>query len=73
MTGLYKDSRGLLTLKKESYLTNAPKKEQITLQTDGTFPNQKNIDGDSVNEHKNQEVANSLIAEKEIGQQQENS
>ncbi|KKI90214.1 hypothetical protein WQ54_19690 [Bacillus sp. SA1-12] len=60
-------------MKKENYLTNAPKKEQITLQTDGSFPNQKNIDGDSVNEHKHQEVANSLIAEKEIGQQQANN
>ena len=59
-------------MEKENYLTNAPKKEQITLQTDGTFPNQKNIHGDSVNEHKNIEVANSLIAEKEIGQQHEN-
>jgi hypothetical protein len=59
-------------MEKENYLTNAPKKEQITLQTDGTFPNQKNINGDSVNEHKNIEVANSLIAEKEIGQQHEN-
>ncbi|MGM7724633.1 hypothetical protein [uncultured Metabacillus sp.] len=60
-------------MKKENYLTNAPKKEQITLQTDGSYPNLKNIDGDSVNEHKHQEVANSLIAEKEFGQQQENN
>lgn len=59
-------------MEKETYLTNAPKKEQITLQTDGTFPNQKNVDGDSVNEHKNEEVANSIFAEKEIRQQQEN-
>ena len=58
---------------KKNYLTNAPKQEEITLQTDGTYPNLKNIVGDSVNEHKNQEVANSLIAEKEIRQQQENS
>jgi hypothetical protein len=59
-------------MKKEKYLTNAPAKEQITLQTDGTYPNLKNVDGDSVNEHKNLEVANSIIAEKEIGQQHEN-
>lgn len=59
-------------MKKEQFLSNAPKQEQFTLQTDGTFPNKENIDGDSVMEHKNQEVANSLIAEKEIGQQQEN-
>ncbi len=59
--------------KEEQYLTNAPTKEKMTLQTDGTFPNMRNINGDSVNEHKNQEVANSIIAEKEIGQQQENN
>lgn len=59
-------------MEKEQYLTNAPKEAQVTIQTDGTFPNKRNIDGDSVNEHKNQEVANSLFAEKEIGQQQEN-
>lgn len=58
---------------KKNYLTHAPKQEEITLQTDSTYPNLKNIAGDSVNEHKNQEVANSLIAEKEIGQQRENS
>lgn len=60
-------------MKEENFLTNAPKKEQFTLQNDSTFPNKKNVNGDSVKEHKNQEVANSLIAEKEIGQQFENS
>ncbi|PMC39170.1 hypothetical protein CJ195_04330 [Bacillus sp. UMB0899] len=58
--------------KEDQYLSNAPKEENITIQTDSTFPNLKNIDGDSVNKHKQQEVANSIIAEKEIGQQQEN-
>ncbi|HZH58125.1 MAG TPA: hypothetical protein VEY70_00800 [Metabacillus sp.] len=58
--------------KEEQYLTNAPTEEKITIQTDSTFPNQKNIDGDSVNKHKQEEVANSIIAEKEISQQQEN-
>jgi len=57
---------------KEKYITNAPKDESITIQTDSTFPNFKNSNGDSVNKHKQQEVANSIIAEKEIGQQQEN-
>ncbi|WP_226666585.1 hypothetical protein [Metabacillus litoralis] len=59
-------------MEKENYLTNAPKEEKITVQNDETFPNLKSIAGDSVDAHKNQEVANSLIAEKEIGQQQEN-
>jgi hypothetical protein len=56
----------------ENNLTHVPNREQITLQTDRTFPIQKNIDGDSVNEHRDIEAANSLIAEKEIGQQNEN-
>ncbi|MDQ0228948.1 hypothetical protein [Metabacillus malikii] len=59
-------------MKKEHYLTNAPKKEQLTIQNDGSFPNSKNIDGNSVLDHKDQEIANSLIADKEIGQQREN-
>lgn len=59
-------------MEKDNYLTNAPKEENITIQNDGTYPNLKNVSGDSVDEHKNQEVANSLIAEKEIGQQREN-
>lgn len=63
---------GLFMRKEEEYLTNAPTEEKITLQTDSTFPNKKNSDGDSVNKHKQEEVANSIIAEKEISQQQEN-
>ncbi|MBM7602200.1 hypothetical protein JOC75_000170 [Metabacillus crassostreae] len=60
-------------MEKDKYLTNAPKEEKITIQNDGSYPNLKNFAGDSVDEHKNQEVANSLMAEKEIGQQRENS
>ena len=56
----------------EQYLSNAPKEKNFTIQTDSTFPNLKNIEGDSVNKHRQQEVANSIIAEKEISQQQEN-
>ncbi|WP_440768800.1 hypothetical protein [Metabacillus sp. 22489] len=56
----------------KDYLTNAPKQEKIILQTDGSSPNKRNIDGNSVLEHKNLEVANSYIASKEIGQQREN-
>lgn len=71
--GIYQVKKGECIVQKEDqYLSNAPKGQKMTIQTDSTFPNLKNIDGDSVNKHKQQEVANSLIAEKEIGQQQEN-
>ncbi|QGQ46013.1 hypothetical protein [Metabacillus sediminilitoris] len=59
-------------MENENYLTNAPKKERITIQTTGTALNLKHVAGDSVNEHKNLEDANSIISEKEIGQQNEN-
>lgn len=59
-------------MEKDKYLTNAPKEEKISIQNDESYPNLKNVAGDSVDEHKNQEVANSLMAEKEIGQQREN-
>lgn len=59
--------------KKETYLTNAPKENKITIDNDGNFPNLKNVTGDSVNEHKNLEEANLIIAQKELGQQNENN
>ncbi|MDZ5473835.1 hypothetical protein SM124_19120 [Bacillus sp. 31A1R] len=55
------------------YLTHAPKKEMMTIETDGRGPNLKNYPGDSVNEHENQETANAIIAAGEIGQQMENN
>ncbi|APH04779.1 hypothetical protein A9C19_08485 [Bacillus weihaiensis] len=57
---------------REKYVTNSPRKKELTIQTDSSYPNLKNIDGDSVDEHKNMEVANALLAHKEIAQQQEN-
>lgn len=58
--------------KKKDYHTNAPKKQQVTINTGGTFPNLKNIPGDSVDEHKALEEANVIIAQDEIRQQNEN-
>jgi hypothetical protein len=58
--------------KKEDYLTPADKKQEITINNGAIFPNLKNVVGDSVDEHKFLEEANSLIAEGEIGQQNEN-
>lgn len=57
---------------KEKYLTHAPKEEAITIDTDGRGPNLRNFPGDSVDEHENLEAANAMIAEGEIGQQNEN-
>lgn len=59
--------------KKEDYLTTAPKKQQVTINTGDTFPDpKKNIPGNSVDEHRNLEQANAIIAQNEIGQQNEN-
>ena len=48
------------------------KQPELTIQTDNVAPNPKVIAGDSVNKHKDLEVANALIAGGEIGQQNEN-
>ncbi|WP_026695004.1 hypothetical protein [Peribacillus kribbensis] len=58
--------------KNNEFLTQAPKKKEFTIETHDTFPNPKNYPGDSVEEHKELEQANSIIAAKEIGQQNEN-
>lgn len=58
--------------KPNDYFTNAPKQPEITIQTDGTSPNKKNIAGDSVNEHKHLEVANAILGGEEIRQQNNN-
>ncbi|WP_180955708.1 MULTISPECIES: hypothetical protein [Bacillus] len=58
--------------KTEEYLTYAPKQPVITIQNDDTYPNLKNIPGDSVDSHKDLEVANAIIGGEEIRQQNEN-
>ncbi|MFF2753086.1 hypothetical protein ACFVR1_04930 [Psychrobacillus sp. NPDC058041] len=58
--------------KKETYLTTAPKNSQITIENGSTFPNLRNVQGNSVNEHKALEEANIIIAGDEIKQQNEN-
>lgn len=58
--------------KKRDYLTPAAKKQEITINNGTIFPNLKNVPGDSVNEHKYLEEANSLITGEEIRQQNEN-
>jgi hypothetical protein len=58
--------------KKENYLTNAPKKVQVTINNGSIFPNSKNVPGDSVDQHKSLEEANSIITGDEIRQQNEN-
>ncbi|PLT27649.1 hypothetical protein [Peribacillus deserti] len=58
--------------KNHEFLTQAPKKTELTIETDDSFPNPKNYPGDSVNEHKELELGNAIIGAKEIGQQNEN-
>ncbi len=58
--------------KKEDYLTAAPKEKQMTINNGAIFPNEKNVPGDSVDEHKFLEEANTILAGDEIGQQNEN-
>lgn len=57
---------------KDDFLTNAPKEKQITINNGSTFPNLKNIAGDSIDEHKYLEEANTIISGDEIRQQNEN-
>jgi hypothetical protein len=58
--------------KKEDYLTNAPKKVQVTINNGSIFSNQKNVPGDSVDQHESLEEANTIISGDEIRQQNEN-
>ncbi|XJZ25792.1 hypothetical protein ACF5W4_10255 [Bacillota bacterium Lsc_1132] len=58
--------------KSDHYLTNAPRRSQITINTGGEFPNSNPLPGDSVEEHKDLEEANTIIAGDEIRQQNEN-
>jgi hypothetical protein len=58
--------------KKEDYLTNAPKKAQVTIINGSIFPNQKNVPGDSVDQHEYLKEANTIISGDEIRQQNEN-
>lgn len=59
-------------MSKEKYLTTAPKNIQITIQNRSQFPNLEHKSGDSVDEHKNLEEANIVVAGDEIRQQNEN-
>ncbi|WML31036.1 hypothetical protein RCG24_03820 [Neobacillus sp. OS1-32] len=58
--------------KNKDYLTTAPKKQQLTINNGAVYPNLKNVPGDSVDEHKALEEANSLVTGDEIRQQNEN-
>lgn len=59
-------------LKSMNYETTAPKQSTVTVQTDSALPNPKSIPGDSVNEHKQLELSNAILAGDEIKQQNEN-
>lgn len=55
-----------------NYESTAPKQETVTIQTGSAGPNPKSIPGNSVNKHKQLELANAVIAGDEIKQQNEN-
>ncbi|AMM93827.1 MULTISPECIES: hypothetical protein [Peribacillus] len=57
---------------KREFLTNGMGKQTITVQTDNKYPNPRNIPGDSVDEFSVLKDGNQYLAEKEIGQQNEN-
>ncbi|MBD1381721.1 hypothetical protein [Metabacillus arenae] len=57
---------------RDKFMPQSTKKTEITIQTDETYPNQRNIAGNSVDEHKNLEIANAIISGDEIKQQNEN-
>lgn len=58
--------------KKEDYLTTAPKEPVMTINNGAFFPNKKSVAGDSVDEHRYLEEANTIINGDEIRQQNEN-
>ncbi|MFJ7725764.1 hypothetical protein ACIQXV_06310 [Neobacillus sp. NPDC097160] len=58
--------------KKEDYITPAAKEPQMTIANGSIFPNKKNVAGNSVDEHKYLEEANTIISGDEIRQQNEN-
>jgi hypothetical protein len=58
--------------KKDKYLTNSPTSEQVTIQSSEALPNSKNIPGNSIDAHKELELANAILTGDEIKQQNEN-
>ncbi|WHY75629.1 hypothetical protein QNH20_16000 [Neobacillus sp. WH10] len=58
--------------KKEEYLTPTAKEHQMTISNGSIFPNKKNVAGNSVDDHKFLEEANTIITGDEIRQQNEN-
>jgi hypothetical protein len=62
----------ILMKNKNHYLTNSPVKETVTVQSGEAISISKNIPGDSVDEHKELELANAILTGDEIKQQNEN-
>jgi hypothetical protein len=58
--------------RKDQYLTNSPVQEQVSIQSSEAIPISKNIPGDSVDSHKELELANAILTGDEIKQQNEN-
>lgn len=64
-------------MKDKELQTNAPKEATVgvtsALNTKHPTQTEQLYPGDSVNEHKRLEIANMFLAQKELGQQNENS
>jgi hypothetical protein len=57
---------------KDHYLTNSPARAQASVQSSEAISISKNIPGDSVDAHKELELANAILTGDEIKQQSEN-
>ncbi|SOC39910.1 hypothetical protein [Ureibacillus acetophenoni] len=57
---------------KEKFLTTAPEEKKFTIENDSRYPNLKNVPGNSVDAYTDLKEANTFLASKEIGQQNEN-
>lgn len=57
---------------KDQYLTNSPARTQVSIQSNEAIPNSRNLPGDSVDAHKELELANAILTGDEIKQQNEN-
>jgi hypothetical protein len=63
---------GRVMTKKDEYLTNSPAREQVSIQSSEAISNSRNVPGDSVEGHKELELANAILTGDEIKQQNEN-
>lgn len=59
--------------KKEEFITNAPQTKDFTVRSGTRQGGQAYIPGDSIDGYTDLKTANTILSEKEIGQQRENN